>query len=289
MRILAIDIGGTKVRAGIVRDVGVTDVRHIPTLAHLGGESLLARVLAFARTYGVVDGVAIASAGVISNGVVIAATDTIPGWVGTDLGGAFDCPTTVLGDVHAHGLGEARLGAGRGHQSSLVVAIGTGIGGAMIEQGRLHMGAESVAGHIGHIDYHGREAPRCSCGRSGHIEAIASGLAVTTAYERATSVRCGGAEIDERAEAGEKAAVTIVTEAGTALGRGLGSAANLLNPSTIILSGSMTKSGATWWQAVGSGFRASAMSVVEKTPIIRGTLGDEAPLLGAAIFHQEYR
>src|SRR5690606_13505243 len=131
------------------------------------------------------------SAGVVdpTSGRVVSATDTVADWVGTDLVAEFerrlDLPTSALNDVHAHALGEAWVGAGQGHETVLLVAVGTGIGGAFLVNGDVVAGAHWLGGHLGHIPCEEAIGVRCSCGRDGHLEGVASGPGIHRSYLRA--------------------------------------------------------------------------------------------------------
>ena len=154
--IVSVDIGGTKIACGIVT-LGdgaprVTSVAKVPTDAARGGEHVLATVIeqvkaAIERSGAVPSGVGVSSAGVVDprTGDITFANELMPGWGGTALGSeitrATGLPCRVLNDVHAHALGEARHGGGRDASSCLVVAVGTGIGGAFVEHGRIMLGA----------------------------------------------------------------------------------------------------------------------------------------------------
>ena len=91
-----------------------------------------------------------------------------------------------------------------------------------------------------------------------------------------------GAEIDRRAAAGDPAAIAAEARAGRALGEVMGSMCNMLDPSCVILSGSVAQCGPAWSDAMRAGFAEQAMPPVAKTPIIGGDLGGDAPLIGAA-------
>ena len=82
----------------------------------------------------------------------------------------------MLNDVQATGLAEARLGAARGRPSALIVAVGTGIGGALARDGQVIRGANGIAGSVGHMPAILRQGRVCSCGAFDHVEAYASGL-----------------------------------------------------------------------------------------------------------------
>ncbi|MFC5369747.1 ROK family protein [Arcanobacterium bovis] len=334
--VIALDIGGTKIGWGIVEFSQAVEVADqagqtrlpmlnivergsIPTEALSGGAIVAQRIVSLVNELyeanPQVTGVAIASAGVVdpNTGSIRSATNTMPGWGGTELAKLISqsvhLPVRVLNDVHAHGLGEARLGAGRGHDSTLSVAVGTGIGGAMIDAGQVQYGAHFLAGHVGHIHHHYAAGMQCSCGRIGHIEAICSGSGITAWYNArlarlrehintselssevapaadtassATPVS-NGRELQDRADQGDELARACFNESAFALGEAIASLANSIDPSVIVLSGSMTRSGEQWWAGVREGFANCAMDAVQSTPILLGDLGSDAPLLGAVL------
>ena len=216
----------------------------------------------------------------------------MPGWGGTELARILReasgvSAVEILNDVHAHGLGEARLGAGRGKETVLVLAVGTGIGGALIVGGEPALGDHFLAGHFGHIHHRLGAGMPCSCGREGHIEAFCSGSGITAWYESRRGpgdpAATNGRELQALADSGHGLANACFTESGWAIGECLGSLANCLDPSLIVLSGSMTRSGPLWWEAVKKGYVEQAMNGVADIGIVPGRLGGDAPLLGAVL------
>lgn len=299
-RIISVDIGGTKIASGLVTlgadEVRVEHVASMPTEAALGGAHVLERIIASARRVadlageGVL-GIGVSSAGVIDpvTGDVTSANDIMPGWAGTKLGSeleaALGLPVRVLNDVHAHALGEARRGAGRDAKSSLMVAVGTGIGGAFVEDGRIQLGAHGVAGHIGHVGCAAAEGLRCACGGEGHVETIAAGPAIIEEYRRLTGdadPALDGAEIERRAAAGDKSAAQAQLRSARAIGEVVAGMCSMLDPELIILSGSVALSGAIWHDGLAEAFAACAMAPCKAIPIVAGALSGDAPLIGAA-------
>ncbi len=239
---VAVDVGGTKIRAGSVIDGELAHVRSVPTPATAGARAVLDSIAevaaaviaetsgsrgagsasrgAVSGSHGAVTGshgvgstssaaesgggggsdsdfvwrIGIGAAGVIDpvTGTVVSATESLPGWAGTDvvseLSARTDLPVRVVNDVHAHALGEAAAGASRGTRSSLLVAAGTGIGGGFITDGHLLTGRNSAAGHIGHVPSAAAAGLDCPCGGTGHVEAIASGPAILETYRRLARV-----------------------------------------------------------------------------------------------------
>lgn len=303
-RIVALDIGGTKIASALVT-LGegapvVEFVGKVPTEAKLGGKHVLETACASARRVieeagCTVDGIGVSSAGVINpaTGDVTYANEIMPGWGGTHLGAeleaAFGVPARVLNDVHAHALGEARWGGGRDTSSCLVVAVGTGIGGAFVEDGHIMLGAHNEAGHIGHVSCTDAAGVPCSCGATGHLEPIAAGPGIIDCYVElggsatlADGTPIDGAEIDRRAAAGDEAAIAAEDRSGHAIGEVLGSLVNMLDPDCVILSGSVAQCGAAWHDAMDRGWHEAVMPPVAATPVVSGELGGDAPLIGAA-------
>ena len=304
-KVVAIDIGGTKIASALVTlEEGAKPVVEfydkIPTEAKKGGQQVLANAIKMARRVIELAGEDVCGIGVSSGGVidprtgdVTYANDMMPGWGGTHLGAeltaATGLPARVLNDVHAHALGEARWGAGRDASSCLVVAVGTGIGGAFVERGSIMLGAHNEAGHIGHVCCTDAVGVPCSCGATGHLEPIAAGPGIIDRY-----LELGGSEltpsgdpvdgayIDRLAAAGDEAAIAAEARSGHAIGEVLGSMCNMFDPDCVILSGSVAQCGPAWHDAMARGWNESVMPPVAKTPVVSGSLGEDAPLVGAA-------
>lgn len=297
--VIAMDIGGTKISGAVLR---MADDPHcapvilyrskVSTRAQEGACAIMRRVIELAHSLVVranmrIAAIGIASAGVIgTDGSVISATDILPGWSGVQLKTKIESATglhaAVIGDVHAHALGEARWGAGRSVQSMLLAAIGTGVGGAFVHDGSVLKGYHGMCGHIGHVQCCSASQIRCSCGRYGHVESVSSGMGIERIYERMAHSRISAKEIAAHSQQGEPTALAVLRFAGRNLGRALGSQSNVLDPQTIVLSGSVCNAGEEWLAAVHEGFQEQAMDLVADTPILIGELGDDAPLMGAA-------
>ncbi|GAA1166127.1 ROK family protein [Ornithinimicrobium humiphilum] len=305
-RTLAVDIGGTKIAAAVVADDAtgpeVEHLRTAPTPAGEGAEAVVRTVLELARTVLAAAGapavrVGVSSAGTIdpATGRVTHATDTLRGWAGMPLADrlaeGLGAPVAVLNDVHAHGLGEALLGEARGAPSALVVAVGTGIGGCHVLEGRPVLGAHGVAGHVGHVPVPEADGLVCSCGRSGHLEAIASGYGVEAEFARSTGRRLSGREIAALAAEGPTStqdgdlvaiAGEVLTLAGRATGRVVGGLLNVLDPDVVVVGGGLSAAGAPWRTALLAGVAEQAMDPAQGTPVRFSDLGVSAALHGAA-------
>lgn len=308
--VCAVDIGGTKIASAVMeypadgsRPRAVYSAE-VPTAAQEGGEAVYARIEAAIREALASDpsrevvGVGVASAGVVDpkTGSIAYANEIMPGWSGIELGPrlrtALDMPVAVVGDVQAHALGEAHWGIGRDRYSVLCLGIGTGIGGAYVEDGRVMRGFHGAAGHMGHIESTAAAGIDCACGRSGHLESVASGTSIGRMFDERfgrvdESRPTVGRDVNDLCLAGDERAVSVIHDAGFALGASLGSLANILDPEVIVLSGGVIHQGPdwrseTWKESVAEGYASQALDPLLDTPILIGELEGEAPLIGAA-------
>lgn len=291
---LGIDIGGTKVAAGLVDQSGRLH-HHLqtPTPAQEGPDAILAAALGEARAVLSVTGRPVRSCGVATAGTVdhtgriLTATALLRGWAGTDVGGylrnVLDLPVTVLNDVHAAGLAEARVGAARGARTALMIAIGTGIGGAILVDGDVENGRTGTAGSLGHMPAPSSSGRLCSCGSPDHLEAHASGPAIEDAYLSQTGKRLGLKAIGALAREGNQFAQNVLTAAGTMAGRVLAGAANAIDPDVIVIGGGVCNLGALLMLPISLAYRQEALPGPATCPIEIAALGPHAGLIGAAL------
>lgn len=289
--VAAVDIGGTKTAVALVdREGSVLSRSSVRTPAEAGPEAILDAVARAVRGLGSAPvAVGVGSAGVVDpvSGMVLGATGLLHAWAGTDLRGGltsrFELPVSVANDVHAHGIGEARFGAGRGHDSVLTVAVGTGIGGAFVDRGRLFTGPHAAAGHVGHVASAAAGLLPCSCGTTGHLEAFASGPALVREYVR----RSGETVADLRAVAarvadGDGVAEGVLKDGGAAVGSVVGGLINVFDPSIVVIGGGVAAAAELWWDALVVAAAHEVMPVLAEVPVVRSELGGDAALLGAA-------
>jgi glucokinase len=323
---VAVDVGGTKIRAGSVIDGRLAHVRSVPTPATSGAQAVLdtiAEVTAavIAEASGSRGGesawrIGIGAAGVIdpATGTVVSATDSLPGWAGTDLvtelSARSGLPVRVVNDVHAHALGEAAAGASRGTRNSLLVAAGTGIGGGFITDGHLLTGRNSAAGHVGHVPSAAASGLPCPCGGTGHVEAIASGPAILETYRRlvdtsdsptsapnsvaghemAAPAPGNTRELAAAASAGDELALRAFDIGARALGSALGGISNILSPEVIVVGGGLAEMDETWWAPLRAAFAAELIPATAGIKLAKAELGQDAALVGAAsLWNDEQR
>lgn len=294
--VIALDVGGTKIAGAVLKPEGrMLATGQLPTPAADGAAAVLdamARLVDELRAQSAVPvaGVGLGVAGVIDPATarVLSATDTIAGWGGTDLAGGLRERTGLaaraVNDVHAHGLGEARYGAGAHAGNVLLLAVGTGVGGSHVIGGRAQYGAHRVAGHMGHIDSPLAAGLACSCGRTGHVEAIASGPGIHRHYLRLGGDRqvADTRQVAARAVDGDERAVEALRTGARAAGLAAGSLANALDPELVIITGGMAGAGEIWWNALREGFADSAIDALRSTSLVPAQLGTAAAFYGAA-------
>lgn len=256
---LALDIGGTKMAAGLVRPDGtVVGQDSIPTRGDLTPDDLFAhlaslcdRVLATGgvRSADLV-GIGVGCGGPMEYPEGRVSPINIPPWRGFPLRAAlqerYGRPALVDNDAKALALGEYTIGAGKGSRCLLGMVVSTGVGGGIVEDGRLMHGARGNAGHVGHvIAFPG--GPLCGCGAQGCVEGVASGTGLARRAREAKSNGLlpgvpdapTGEDVVNAAVAGDETAVTFVREAGIAVGRGIAAAAALLDLDRVVIGGSI--------------------------------------------------
>ena len=296
---LGVDIGGTKIAAAVVDYDGVVQSRHAVATPVAGGAAavlaasldLSRRVLDWAAATGIdITAVGVGSAGEVDTGrgVVTYASDNLPGWAGLALAAEFAAatglPAVVDNDVNALALGESRFGAGRGFRDVLYVAVGTGIGGALVLDGRLRRGANWAAGEICHLVAAWDGDRACSCGRRGHLEAYASGPAMAERY----AALAGLTEppdlrvVAARAQAGDLVARRAIAEGAEILGITLGGLLNVLDPQALVIGGGVAELDDLWWGPLEAALRANPLPGPAKIALRRAQLGVDAVLIGAA-------
>jgi glucokinase len=277
---LAIDIGGTKLAAGVVDDTGSLSWRtQAPTAATGTAEALfadLADLVDGARSAARDEGVELEACGVgcggpMAEGGLEVSPLNIPAWrafpLRQRLADHLDLPVAVDNDAKALALGEGWCGAAAGERDFLAMVVSTGVGGGIVSRGRLLEGATGNAGHVGHVFVaDGTEA--WPSHPAGLLESEASGTALAVR----TGAPAAGAGVEVRARAG------------TLVGRAVASVANLLDLRLAVVSGSVAL-------GYGEPFFAAAQAEVDRlchldfsrgTRVVPGGLGDAGPLVGAA-------
>jgi N-acetylglucosamine repressor len=209
---------------------------------------------------------------------------------------ALKAPTVVRNITQAAAIAEGRLGAARGVGSFVWVYVGTGIGAALVVDGRVLFGKNGFAGELGHCAVLGNRAP-CACGRIGCLETVASGAAIEAAARAGLSSpdildpSRASRELDAHAvalaaRAGDEQAQRILARAGESLGMGISYLVNLFNPEMVVLGGRVIHAGEHLVKPVRASVAEHAMRG-EGIPIVLSTVGDDVMLRGAVLLAME--
>lgn len=294
---LGIDLGGTKIAAGVVSGQGeVRGLAQAATPAREGVAAVVRAMASVAREAAQSAGVGVkrlAGGGVGAPGPMdveaglMVSPPNLPGWrdvaLGRLLGRALGLNLALQNDANVAGLAEYRFGAGRGCSPLVYLTVSTGIGGAILLDGELLSGAGGAAGELGHMVLL-PDGPLCGCGNRGCLESLASGTAVarrarevvrqfapSRLTERFASrpSRITAAVVAELARDGDPEARRIIAEAMEHLGRGVAGVVNLLNPERVVIGGGLSSLGPVLFDPVcravsrlANGLAAASVSVV---------------------------
>jgi glucokinase len=304
-RVIAIDLGGTKLLAGVLDEEGVVVKRTVrPTqvgsqeqlldelddaIAELLGEDIRAIGVGLPSTIDQRQGRAVSSVNIPLAGIDFR----------DHLTSRFGLPAAIENDANAAALAEHRLGAGRGTQHMIMLTLGTGIGGGLILDGKLYRGAVGAAGELGHITLE-LDGPPCqgACPGRGHLEALASGTATDKlAVERAVEHPEGdlgraaaeGRAVDARlavdlAAEGPGDARELLERVGFVLGTAIASYVNIFNPEVVVLGGGFARAGDLLFEPARKVVTERALPPGrDLVRIVPALLGPEAGLIGAGL------
>lgn len=293
MSTLGIDIGGTKIAAGILDWPGrtVRDPSRIPT-PRTGAEAILSAIedlIERARSvHPDIAAIGVGAPGLIEpgSGRVLAASAIVPGWEGAEVGDrlrrATGLPVEVDNDVRAMAGAEAEFGAGDTPGRVLYLSVGTGVGGALGEGRRLLRGARGSAGEIAHLTtpVHGPVA--CGCGAFDHLESILSGPALEAAYADETGHAQPLREIARRLREDGGGAELLQAQIFEA-GRAIGGFVSALDLEAIVIAGGVARAGTVLIEPLRRGIAANSWPRGREIPLVPARLGDDAAVIGAAL------
>jgi len=303
---IGVDIGGTSVRAGVVDRYGtVLDTARAPTPTSEGAlEDAIVSAVGTLATRHRVTAVGLAVAGFVTTDRRSVMFAPHLAWrnaaVADRISARLSLPVVLEHDANAAVLAEHRFGAARGAKVALLVAIGTGIGGGLLLDGKLFRGAHGVAPELGHLSLVPGGRP-CPCGKSGCWERYCSGTALSTTavellarYPGRSTVLSREVLVDKRGVTGRKVAAAArdgdplaqraMAELATWLGEGLALVADIYDPEIVVIAGGVSESAPLFLDdarehykkmITGAGYRPLAR-------IRTAQLGDDASMVGAA-------
>ena len=304
-RVIALDLGGTKLLSGVVDDEGVVEKRVVGATDTSSEDAVLAQVEEAVEGL-LEEGIAAIGMGIPStidqrrgeavDSVNIPLSD-VP--LRERLGARFGLPVAIENDANAAALAEHRRGAGRGSRHMVMLTLGTGVGGGLILDGNLYRGAIGAAAELGHItlDLHG---PHCQgrCPGRGHLEVLASGRAAD-GYAREAAERNPEGDLGRAAAEGKTVdarlavelaaqdpgdARDVLSHVGFHLGVGIASLVNIFNPELVVIGGGFARAGDLLFEPARRVVAERALSPARnEVKVVPALLGVEAGLIGAGL------
>ena len=281
MNILAIDIGGTMVKYGLISSDGeILSTDKIETEAEKGLENILNKIDNIFKRYKENNpvGIAVSGTGQINGiiGKVIGGNPIIPNWIGTNLvkilEKKYNLPAVLENDVNCVALGEKWIGAGKDLSNFICLTIGTGIGGGIILNNQLFRGENFVAGEFGHILI-----------KKGEFEQFASTTALIRLVKERTEKTLNGKEIFDLEKKEIVEYQEVISEWIENLTDGLSSIIYCFNPANIILGGGVIGQGEPLINRIkNSLFKKIGSQFKEKLNITQAKLGNNAGMIGAS-------
>ena len=301
--VLGLDVGGTKLAAGVVDGRGrVRSFAVTSTRPEEGPESGLERLFALGREAVEESGVPWAEIGAVGIGSggpldaargVLVAPPHLPGWRDVPIVAlaeqALHLPVALENDATAAAAGEHRYGAGAGVRHMVYLTISTGVGGGIVIDGELYRGATGNGGELGHVTVDCEGRPCRGCGRRGCLEAYVSGTSISERAQEAGMGEVSASDVAAAAQAGDPVAIEVWDATTTALACGLTSIVNLFEPELVVLGGGVSTT--TGEQLIGPArerVRAEAMGAAGRAAeIVQSALGDHVGVVGAAAIAYE--
>lgn len=307
-RAIGLDVGGTKIAAGIVTGTGRILHRAVVPTPRPADAAVLRRTLTelaveLKTSFPGVVAVGVGAAGMIDwpSGHIRWAPNSTYRDLPLQQALAHDVglPALVENDANAAAWAERRAGAGAGHRNVIVLTVGTGIGGGIIIDGRLHRGHTGIGAEVGHLIVAPEGGHLCGCGVTGCLEAMASGTALGRAGRAAATADPAGmlATIAGHADSvtgetvfaaagrGDPVARGLFDQLGYWLGAGIASLVNLFDPEIVILTGGLITTGDLLLAPTRNSFERFVFAPQRRTlpAIIPARLGTDAGLIGAAL------
>lgn len=299
-----VDIGGTTVKMGLFQEDGkLIEKWSIKTRTECEGEQILPDVAASIqqkmKEHGLlpndVQGVGLGIPAPVKEDGIVRGTANL-GWKYKEVKNELESLTGLTvktgNDANMAALGEMWLGAGKGHENLVMVTLGTGVGGAIIFDGKCVSGGHGAAGEIGHVCVNEKETQVCGCGRKGCLEQYASATGIARmarqkiSREKTNSILkendVNAKKVFDAVKAGDKMAKAVAEEFGKYLGYALANIVVVCDPTIIIIGGGVSKAGEILLPYIEKPFREKVFFANEKTEFALAKLGNDAGICGAA-------
>lgn len=285
LQVIGIDLGGTAIKLGRFTATGrCLESLTVPTPQPASPEAVLAAIagaIAAIDPAGQASAIGVGTPGPAdADGRVARVAINLAGWQDVPLADWLEAqtgrPTVLANDANCAGLGEAWLGAGRSYENLILLTLGTGVGGAIILDGKLFVGRQGAAGELGLITLN-PDGPLCNSGNLGSLEQYCSVQAV----RRQTGLEPG--ELAAQAMAGDAGAIAFWQQYGRYLGAGLASLIYVLTPEAVVLGGGISAGASLFLPAVKAEIEQRVLpSSRQGMAILLAELGNQAGMVGAA-------
>jgi glucokinase len=286
MRRLGLDVGGTNIKLALLDDERVVVTDQAPTLSEDGDpDAVLGRIVELGRSAGGAASIGVAFPGLMdADGNALLFPNLYGDWKGRQvrapLEAGFEQPVALVNDGHAFALAESRVGAARGSRDVICIVCGTGIGGGLVVDGRLHLGVDDRAGEVGHHTV-APDGPACECGNRGCLEAFAGARAIARAAGRESFD-----EVVPAARAGDERARAALADAGRLIGTAIANLTIFVAPQRVVVGGGVAEAGELLLDPLRAEVhrRAANVAPLAKIEIVPATLGSFAGAIGAALY-----
>lgn len=293
-KVVCFDVGGTFIKYGVVNEEGdilFKSKLHTPkeNCKRTIPEIMIQKINGLKKEYNIYS-VGISTAGKVDSerGEIIFASENLPKYTGAKLSQevknytGLDC--FVENDVNSAALAERWKGAAKGLSTFVCLTLGTGVGGAIVVNGKLYKGVMGGSGEIGHMIIN-EDGDNCNCGSKGCFERYASTAALIRSYSMISGIpeeKVSGEDIFMKIIAGDKQAINAYKKFLNHIVTGLISITHIFDPGLIVLGGGISAQGNSFFQDLNELFKRRVMpSYGEYTKIVKAELGNDAGLLGA--------
>lgn len=301
---MGIDLGGTSIKYAIIDDKGQIHTQgKLPSLAQVSAKDVICQLLracnemmdAAQKNGLAISGIGIGTPGIVdeTNRLILGGAENIKGWENLNLADCIETaiqrPVILGNDANLMGLGETLYGAGRGVKNVVFLTIGTGIGGAVIIDGKLFNGFANRGTELGHVPLFA-DGEACACGSVGCLEHYASASALVRRFTQrlknagiALPDAIDGKLIIKLYKDGHKQAIESLNEHCDFLGHGIAGFINIFSPQLVVIGGGLSESGDFYIKKIKErAFHYAIADCAANTDIVAATLGNKAGCIGAA-------
>ena len=310
---IGVDLGGTNIKFAVIDEIGgIVTRKTVPTEGHEGHDAVLQRMVAgvtdlhhFISAETPIEAIGVGVPGLLDmpSGTTLDLPNLPGKWANVPvkeiMERALSIPVHVINDVRAFTIAERELGSARGAKTVVCYAIGTGIGGGIVFDGKVHFGIGGAAGELGHIIVN-PNGVQCSCGNRGCVEALASGPAIIGEANRRvvqgfttrlTEIieddlnRTTPAIVEQAAAEGDPIATEVLERAGYYLGLSMAGIIAAVAPEVVVVGGGVVKPHGVFWESFEATARShNTVTDMSRVSFVPASLGYEAGVIGAALW-----